>query len=223
MTRPSHLRAVAVAVCLAAAALGGCVKPKSVDDYFPLAVGNRWSWSLTATGGDRPLSQEIVEARADAGHAGDVRYLLDASGGRYYLRDAHGVSLSIEPGIWTVLIQDPLTLGSRFEGARSEGLSFGVGAETPAPNDPVLRPVPAAGYKVITGFDRTITVRAGTFARCLEVTHVAGPIIGVKYFAPQVGLVLSESWIERQGVRSRMSRQELVSYEIAKQDGKPKR
>lgn len=202
-----------VTAALAAIGAGGCVKPKAVDDFFPLAVGNRWNWALVAATGDRPVSQEIVEVRTGAD---GMRYLLDRSGVRYYVRDADGVALSIEPGIWSLLIQSPLTLGARFDGARSEGMSFGEGGNPAPPNDPVVRHVPSAGYKVVTGFDRTITVPAGTFEGCLEVTHVAGPVIGVKYFAPQVGLVLSESWIERHGVRSRMTRQELVSYEIKK-------
>lgn len=201
------------AAALAAALAGGCMKPKAVDDYFPLAVGNRWDWALVSTTGDRTVTQEIVEIRTGTD---GVRYLLDESGVRYYVRDARGIAISIEPGIWSVLISAPLVVGARFDGARAEGIAFGENGNPPGPNDPRVKPVASAGYKVVTGFDRSVTVPAGTFEGCLEVTHVAGPVTGVKYFAPQVGLVLSQSWVERQGVRSRMTRQELISYEVKK-------
>lgn len=201
------------AVLLAGSAAFSCVrKPRTVDGYFPLAVGNAWVYSLHALGAERGLEFE-VRGRQEA--TDGTRYLLDDAGTHYYLRDASGVSVSITPGIWTVLLDGPLTLGRRFDGGRTTGIDL-FEAGVPVGNEnTALRPIKSSGYKVITAFDRTVVVPAGTFEDCLEVTHVAGPILGVKYFAPGVGLVLGESWtIREDGMRVRTTRQELLWYRI---------
>ena len=195
---------------------GGCAKtPKTLDVYFPLQVGDEWHYAHEDFSGHRAIDRSILGTRAGDG---GTCYLLDAGGSSYFLRDAHTVSISVEPGIWTVFLEDPLVLGHRFDGARSSIGEIAAVGDPPAPvptSPPPVVPVPSEGYKVVTGFDRTVSVPAGTFHDCLEVSHIAGRVIGVKYFAPHVGLILSEAWVTGQdGRRSLLQRDELQSFRV---------
>ena len=196
--------------------VGGCAKsPKTLDLYFPLQVGDEWHYAHEDFAGHRAVDRSILGRRDGDG---GTCYLLDSRGGSYFLRDAHTVSISVEPGIWTIFLEDPLVLGHRFDGARTTIGDIQAVGEPPAPEPtptPTVGPVPSEGYKVITGFDRTITVPAGTFHDCLEVSHIAGHVIGVKYFAPHVGMVLSEAWMTGlDGRRSLLQRDELQSFRV---------
>lgn len=201
------MRALVLALALAA----GCApKPRHAGAYFPLGEGNVWTYEMKGPFGLQTLEFRVVSVeKATDG----TRFHLDATGERYYLQRGESIAISVSPGIWTILVEGPLTLGKRFDGSRSEGIMLSFEGEE-AVNDPRVRAVPSAGYKVVTGFDRKVTVPAGTFDRCLEITHVAGPVTGIKLFAPGVGLVLSESWVERNGKRTVQSRQVLTSYEV---------
>ncbi len=192
-------------------AIGCAPKAPHAGSYFPLKQGNEWSYEMVGPFGNRNLEFRVVSVKEEAD---GVRYLLDDTGERYYVQRGDSIAISVSPGIWSILIEGPLTLGKRFDGGRSEGLALALPGEPEEKNDPRLRPIAASGYKVVTGLDRRVTVPAGTFRRCLEITHVAGPIIGVKLFAPGVGLVLSESWVERDGKRVRQSRQALTKYQV---------
>lgn len=204
------MRSLALALVLLPAA--ACApKAKPATSYFPLEQGNVWTYEMIGPHGPQKLEFRIqsVENGSDG-----TRFILDETGERYYVQRGESIAISVSPGIWTVLLEGPLTLGKRFDGGRSEGIAVSEPGKPEPVNDPRIRPVPAAGYKVVTGFDRRITVPAGTFDRCLEVTHVAGPILGVKLYAPGVGLVFSESWLERDGKRTLQSRQELTAYKV---------
>lgn len=217
MNRRAAAKGLVLAFAFAAGAgTLSCAKtPRTVDAYFPLAVGNEWIYSLEAFGNRRGL---VFEVRDRTPAPDGVRFLLDESGTHYYVRTADGVSVSMTPGIWTVLLEGPITLGRRFDGGRTTGIDLRMEGEPVPANTPfaasALQPIVSSGYKVITGLDRTVEVAAGTFENCIEVTHVAGPILGVKYFAPGVGLVFGESWTIRDGVRSRTTRQELLWYRV---------
>jgi len=192
--------------------VAGCApKARTTGTYFPLQEGNVWTYDMVGPHGPQKLEFRVV--RVEPGSDG-MRYLLDDAGRRYYVKRGESIAISVAPGIWTVLLDGPLRLGKRFDGGVSEGIVPNTVGDPEAKNDPRIRPIPSAGYKVITAFDRKVTVAAGTFERCLEVTHVAGAIVGIKLYAPGVGLVLSESWLERGGKRVKQTRQELTSYQV---------
>lgn len=200
-------------------------QPRGVSDYFPLGTGHHWVYRVT-----RPdLAPHRLEFRIRSeslGDRGERRFHLDESGERYYLRHGKTVAYSVSPGIWTVFLDGPLRNGRRFDGARATYAGFTVEGEPVTPVQPDATPVPmkkvpTAGYKLVTATNRRVTVPAGTFENCLEVTHVALPTIGVKYFAPGVGMVYAEAWLDdRQGgTRTLITRQELVEYHVAGRSG----
>jgi hypothetical protein len=204
------LSALALAIPLA-----GCAKAHPIDVYFPLHVGNEWHYDLVSDkGATRSVDYRIVGA--EPGDEGE-KFLLASGPESYFVRDDRSIALSISPGIWTIFLDGPLTLGHRFDGGRSRGIVLNMPGED-EPDDPRIRAIPSSGYKVITGFDRTVKVAAGTFRDCLEVSHIAGPIVGVRYFAPKVGLVYSESWLENGKARSLFSREELASFHVEPTD-----
>jgi hypothetical protein len=206
-------------------ALGACTPRPTPVDYFPLGVGHDWLYRISAPGKDTRLLQFKI-VREAPGDRGETRFLLDESGSRYYLRHGDLVAYSISPDIWTIFLSGPLKRGSRFDGALAVFEDFaeppeGAPSPTPPAGPPVMRTVASSGYKVVTETGRRITVPAGDFDDCLEVTHLAGPTTGVKYFAPGVGMVFAEAWFVDPDtkVRALLTRQELVGYRIAGRTG----
>lgn len=207
-------------------ALSGCTtRPGTPVDYFPLGVGHDWLYQVTAPGRDPRLLQFHIVSEA-AGDRGETRFLLDDSGTRYYLRHGQMVAYSISPDIWTVFLAGPLTRGSRFDGAVAVVPDFterpeGEPTPTPQTGFEAMRTVKSSGYKTVTETRRSITVPAGKFTDCLEVTHFAGATTGVKYFAPGVGMVFAEAWFEDEKTKERslITRQELVGYRITGRTG----
>lgn len=218
------MRRLAAAVALLG--LGACTPrtKSSPADYFPLAVGHDWVYRVQSQGTSRLLQFHIVGEAA--GDRGETRFLLDETGSRYYLRHGDVVGYSISPDIWTIFLSGPLTRGARFDGALAVVVDYteppeGAPSPTPPQGPPPMQIVKSSGYKLVTETNRKISVPAGDFADCLEVTHVAGPTTGVKYFAPGVGLVFAEAWFEdpQSKKRSLVSRQELVGYRVGARTG----
>ena len=212
---------------LLALSASACVHPRhDVGTYFPLEIGNRWTYEVS---GVNPRTDVVEILAIQKGDRGETRYVLSGSkteegGARVYIRAEELVAMSVSAGIWSVYISGPLELGHRFSGAVTTNEGFHVEGETESVfvaqrPDQEMVPVREAGYKVVTSFDRSVTVPAGTFTGCLEVAHLVGTIVGVKYFAPQVGLVLSEAWNEDRAHhrRSLVSRQALTAYSLRNQ------
>ena len=231
MIRARERRIAGAAIAAAALVSGGCVgvHRAKVDDYFPLAVGDEWTYEQMDAHGRRAETVRIVST--SVGDRGETRFALEGPSARYYVRDrVHDVlAIAVAPGIWTVLLQGPLELGTRFLGGLTTNEGFTVNGESdpdlPAQRaDQPMLPIRAEGYKIVTSFERSVTVPAGTFPRCVEVSHVAGTVVGVKYFAPHVGLVLSEAWVEDRfhGTRSMIARQALTSYRLSAPDAEGK-
>ncbi|HVO32054.1 MAG TPA: hypothetical protein VMV18_15020 [bacterium] len=226
--RTAWRRTVQRLLVLSTLASTGCFHHdrRGVDSWMPLAVGNEWTYEQS---GMKTLaaSQTFRIVREAPGDRGEERFFVGDSPESYYVRDPSRqiVGFASSTGIWAVYLRGPLALGERFEGGLTTNEGFHVvGEETPflvaqRPDQDML-PVASQGYKLVTSFDRSVTVPAGTFTHCLEVTHIAGPIVGVKYFAPRVGLVLSEGWVEIRGQRQMISRQALTAYRIANQGTK---
>ncbi len=204
----------------AALLAAGCAQRHAIEEYFPLRVGSAWVYESTSLAGPERLEYRILGRTVGAG--GETRYLLDAGGERYYLRQGERVAISVSPGIWSVLLEGPLTVGRRFDGGLAEPMVHPVRDGEGRPQSTfttrrneapaTMAPIPSSGYKVVTSFDRTVEVPAGRFTRCLEVAHLAGTLVGLKLYAPGVGLVYAEAWQEREGKRARVARQALVSY-----------
>lgn len=206
-------------------ALSACTPRSTPQDYFPLGVGHDWLYQVTSPGREPSLLRFHIVSEA-AGDRGERRFLLDDSGSRFYLRHGDVVAYSISPDIWTVFLSGPLTRGSRFDGAVAVIEDFterpeGEPTPTPRPGLAAMQRVKSSGYKTVTETHRKVTVPAGEFSDCLEVTHVAGAMSGVKYFAPGVGMVFAEAWFEdpKTKARSLITRQELVGYRIAGRTG----
>lgn len=199
--------------------------PRGNAEYFPLGAGHYWVYRVTRPELE-PTKLEFRIEKETSGDRGEQRYHLDESGNRFYLRHGETIAYSVSPDIWTVFLDGPLVRGGRFDGARASYEGFNVVGEptpTAAPDaTPVpMRKVASAGYKLVTATNRRVTVPAGKFADCLEVTHVSHPTIGVKYFAPGIGMVFAEAWMEdpTTGKRTLVTRQELVEYHIAGRTG----
>lgn len=212
MTR-SPLRLAALALVAASA----CTPRSKPQDYFPLGVGHDWIYEVS-TPGQPPRLLEFHILREAPGDRGETRFFLDASEKRYYVRHGDVVAYSISPGIWTVFLSGPLTRGSTFDGALAVFEDFTPRSED-APRE--MRRVASSGSKEVTETKRRISVPAGEFKDCLEVTHTAGATTGVKYFAPGVGMVFAEAWFDdpRTKTRSLITRQELVGYRIGGRAG----
>lgn len=215
---------VAAAALLAVSACTPRPKAKP-GDYFPLAVGYDWIYRVSQPGADPRLLQFHIVSEA-TGDRGETRFLLDDTGSRYYLRHGDVVGYSISPDIWTIFLAGPLSQGKRFDGAMAVVVDYSEPPEdgatpTPPKGPPPMRIVKSSGYKTVTELHKKVTVPAGTFVDCVEVTHFAGPTTGKKYFAPGVGMVFAEAWFvdaETQE-RSLVSTQELVAYHLGDLSG----
>ena len=209
-----RLRTLAVFPLLALAACAPRVR--AVADYFPLKVGNEWTYRTVGPAGDQVLRFVIVDE--SIGSRGETQFRLsEGPGQKHFLRHGEIVGMSVSPGIWSVYLAGPLSRGKRFDAAKAEDfvLPEHEGKVTVDPSRAMV-PVAASGYKLVTAFDRKVTVPAGTFTDCLEVAHVAGPITGVKYFAPDIGVVYAEAWrTGPDGKRQTVSKQELLHYSVA--------
>lgn len=217
--------ALLAAVLLSAAA---CTPPRAKGtpgDYFPLAVGHEWLYRVTQPGAPaRLLHFRIVGEKT--GDRGETRFLLDDTGSRFYLKQGDVLGYSISPDIWTIFLSGPVVRGHRFDGALAVIVDYAEppeGAATPTPpkGPAPMQIVKSSGYKLITETKRAISVPAGDFADCVEVTHLAGPTTGVKYFAPDIGLVFAEAWYEDTKTKSRsmVSKQELIGYRLGARAG----
>jgi hypothetical protein len=188
-------RQVAVAM-LAAAVLGGCPKRVEVEeasivpkarDYYPLAVGNRWTYDATFLGQKREAVVEIT--REENGFFRDTQggeLAVDAFGvrdqKRYLLRDP------LEPGkAWTNVV-------SVSSVEHYKVIEAGASCETPAGRFEVC--VRVEGRNRVD--DKTTLVNEMTFAPGVGLVRIAVTAeIGDKR-VPQSQLVL-RSFAKAQG------------------------
>lgn len=145
----------------------------SVAQYFPLAVGNRWVYQIQDRTDGAPPAMEYWDIQRE-------------EQGRFILR----------------IRQSNLTTGGFEESflPTPDGIKR-IAAETTRKEDPPfflkgpLREgttwVDEDGTYEITGADKTLTVPAGEFSRCIEITNTrqGGKATVITLFAPGVGMV----------------------------------
>jgi len=143
-------------------------------DYFPLALGNRWVYASSEGSEDAPALESWEVIRQD--------------GKAFVIR-----------------IQQPfVTLGGieeRFE-VDGEGVKRYVPDTIPPESRLIFKFPPAAGVRwqsgdeiyAITAVAETVTVPAGTFSHCVQVTrwNKATKVTIISTYAPGVGLVQRE-------------------------------
>lgn len=213
----------------ALAAIAGCNRQsRDVNDFFPLEVGHDWVYEVTSANKETSTLEFHILGQA-TGDRGEKRYFLDEDKSRFYVRHGDVIAYSISPDIWTVFLSGPLRKGNKFDGglATDEPLFVHDATVSPVatpggvPPPPQMYAVKSAGYKLVTAVNRKITVPAGSFEDCLEVTHLAGPTTGVKYFAPGIGMVYAEAYFDnpKTGTRSLVTRQQLSYYRVGGKEG----
>lgn len=193
---------ITLALLVGAGALGGCARraaqagstsPEAsaalqasgaAAAYYPLAVGNRWTYRVEFLG---QKSERTVEIKAVEGG-----YYVDTAGGRLRA-DAQGVRDEAR-----YLLQEPLREGSTWTSVLSADSTerykiVKAGRECAAP----------AGT-----FDDCVTVESSN--RVNPETTLYNRVT----FARGVGIVRLEVTAERQGQRTRQAEMALTSYEV---------
>ena len=163
---------------------GGGSSQTAYDDYFPLAVGNTWTYKVVNEG-QNPLTEGFEMQYSISGTqevGGRNTYIMSLESSRaFYFSDSSGVYLA---------------------GWEFEPYEF-IGVEPP---ELILRYPIHKGYTwqspdqrytyTILSVAESVSTPAGTFANCVKVEEqFNGDGIGpeIKYYAPGVGLVKVES------------------------------
>ncbi len=167
--------------------------------YFPLAEGNRWVYESSEGTPDAPAveSWQVVRQAANA-----------------FVVEIHQPSFNSATGVEEVFVATPAGVGRRaVEPAAAQPqfflkAPFVVGTKWETPD----------GQYEISAVDKTVTVPAGTFTNCLEVTHTSlgDAITVISHYAPGVGMVFRDEtfpFIEGSG-NFNLSRREQVVLQL---------
>jgi len=174
-TRPrslgSRLR-LAVCACSLVVLLTGCGltgPSRTVEDYFPFAVGNEWYW-VRASSLDDSMAAGITDIRGRDGmtfyrfaYASDTSFVLWFVHWNGELRAYATPPEDTASRDYLLLLKEPLDLGAAWQ-------------------SPVYR---NDTFRIIDA-DVTLSVPAGTFKHCIQVGDHVGPY----YYAPGVGWVV---------------------------------
>lgn len=178
-----------LALCLASGCMkrvegGSAEEKRSAKTYFPLEVGNRWTYQTQFLGQQLEEKVEILQ------RAGG--FFVDNQGNRLTV-DAYGVRDEKR-----YLLQEPLEVGHSWKTIVSvqsaeyyQVLQAGVACQS------------AAG-----AFSDCVVVEARNRVR------EGSTLINEMTFAPRVGLVSMNVVLEEQGKRIPQTRRELTAYEI---------
>ncbi len=154
-------------------------EPAGPADYFPLAIGNRWIYeSSEGTEAAPALEAWEVIRQEETNFVLRIKqpYVTSESVEELVAASADGVSsLSREAGDHNTqdtasqfFLKSPLTPGATWKNG--------------------------GGRYAITAIDETVTVPAGTFTNCVEVTRwsTAGTATVISLYAPGIGMVQRE-------------------------------
>lgn len=151
-----------------------------VSAFFPLAVGNRWvyessegsetapvveAWEVTRQEGNA-FVLEIEQSYLSTGEGVEEFFVLTNEG---ISRSVHGTQNGTTGGAEpSFFLKAPLTAGASWQNED--------------------------GRYAITAVDETVTVPAGTFTHCVEVTRWStnGKVTVITLYAPGVGMVQRE-------------------------------
>jgi hypothetical protein len=144
--------------------------------YFPLAVGNRWVYESSESTEVMPVveSWEVTRQEGNAFVLQIKQSYMTAEGiEEFFVSTADGMrrldrqtasfeAVGAEPRFF---LKAPLTVGATWKNAD--------------------------GKYAVTAIDETVTVPAGTFTNCVEVTHwsASGTVTTITLYAPGVGMV----------------------------------
>jgi hypothetical protein len=180
MNKRRSIGILAIVACLLQGAALTHADP-SLSTYFPLAIGNRWEYELVGRSDD-PSEVDTNEietweitnqkektftlhifAYKERGTGFD-EFIAPSSNGlqRITAKEKEKGKRDAQPRFF---LKKPLEIGTRWENAD--------------------------GWYEITATDETITVPAGTFEHCIEVTNKSGTgrVTIVSIYAPGVGVV----------------------------------
>jgi hypothetical protein len=148
----------------------------AVAQYFPLAVGNRWVYEVhDRTDGAPPAVEQWEVIRADQGaYVVRIRHSDLPTGGfeESFIPTDDGIKRvareTKDKAHPPHFLKGPVRVGTKWEDED--------------------------GTYEITATDKTVTVPAGTFAHCLEVTNLrrGGKATVITLYAPGVGVVQRE-------------------------------
>lgn len=151
------------------------VAETAVNQYFPLALGNRWVYELQDRTDAPPVRETWEVVREERGTfvlrisqselptGGFEEFFIPTSAGiKRFTRETHN---KVDPPFF---LTGPLRIGTTWDDED--------------------------GTYEITALDETVTVPAGTFSHCLEVTNrrKGGKATVVTLYAPGVGVVQRE-------------------------------
>jgi hypothetical protein len=144
--------------------------------YFPLAVGNRWVYESSESTNVTPVveSWEVTRQEGNAFVLQIKQSYMTAEGvEEFFVSTADGIrrlnrqtasseAVGAEPRFF---LKAPLTVGATWKNAD--------------------------GKYTVTAINETVTVPAGTFTNCVEVTHwsASGTVTTITLYAPGVGMV----------------------------------
>jgi hypothetical protein len=144
--------------------------------YFPLAVGNRWVYESSESTAVTPVV-ESWEVTRQEGNAFVLQikqsYMIAEGVEEFFVSTAEGIRHSDRPAANVeamgteprFFLKAPVTVGATWNNAD--------------------------GKYAVTAIDATVTVPAGTFTNCVEVTHwsASGTVTTITLYAPGVGMV----------------------------------
>lgn len=155
--------------------------------YFPLAVGNRWVYESSESTDVTPVveSWEVTRQEGNAFVLQIKQTYMTAEGvEEFFVSTADGIrrldrqtasfeTMGAEPRFF---LKAPLTVGATWKNAD--------------------------GKYAVTAIDETVTVPAGTFTNCVEVTHwsASGIVTTITLYAPGVGMVQRDETFSVMGI-----------------------
>lgn len=197
--------AILIAI-LTTALIGGCSDDDVTDPVIPesktlmpLAVGNSWSYSKMTrlyTDGSIEIDKSTVEITGDTTHVEDIWYTTSAG---EYMNKVDGLYIHFYYILGTygpVVYRYPARAGDTYTNPALDGTSL----------------------VTVISLSKAINVPAGQF-NCVGYNSIINNADGFwstnRYFAPDVGNVLTESWdVRDENDTVLYIREELTRYEL---------
>jgi hypothetical protein len=150
--------------------------------YFPLAVGNRWVYESSESTPDMPVVETWEVARQE-GNA----FIVQVKQPYVTIEGLEERFLSVTDGVGR--LGDTAVPPPAQEAQHADALLF---LKTPLTGGASWQT--AEGRHAVTAVGETVTVPAGTFTNCVEITrwNTGSKITVVSVYAPGVGMVQRE-------------------------------